>query len=69
MSLEMSRWLIIACGLIFFGFFGFADEARKHYRLAAQFVSKRVGYSTGSTTLGFPTIPGCVFISLSLDSL
>ncbi|KDQ50574.1 hypothetical protein JAAARDRAFT_141773 [Jaapia argillacea MUCL 33604] len=49
-SLELSRWLTIFCACIFFAFFGFADEARKHYRLAFTSVAKRVGYS--GTTLG-----------------
>jgi pheromone a factor receptor len=47
-SLELSRWLVVVCGFVFFAFFGFADEAQKHYRLALQSVAKRVGYSTNS---------------------
>lgn len=34
---EMTRWLFPACGLLFFALFGFAAEARKHYR--AMFLS------------------------------
>ena len=45
-SLELSRWLIIVCAFIFFGFFGFADEAKKNYRSALETVAKRVGIST-----------------------
>ncbi|KAF9447642.1 STE3-domain-containing protein [Macrolepiota fuliginosa MF-IS2] len=47
-ALEMSRWLCVVCAVLFFGFFGFADEARKHYRSAISSVAKRVGVSTGS---------------------
>ncbi|PPR07023.1 hypothetical protein CVT26_005218 [Gymnopilus dilepis] len=47
-SLELTRWLVIICACIFFGFFGFADEARKHYRSAYASFAKRVGISTGS---------------------
>jgi len=32
-QVEMFRWLIVASAFIFFGFFGFSDEARQHYRL------------------------------------
>jgi len=46
-TLELSRWLCVVCALIFFGFFGFADEARKNYRSAIQSITKRVGISTG----------------------
>ncbi|KAJ8507749.1 hypothetical protein ONZ45_g9918 [Pleurotus djamor] len=45
---EFTRWAIVICAFVFFFFFGFADEARKHYRLAYDSVAKRVGYSTGS---------------------
>ncbi len=31
-GLELTRWSPIACGLIFFAFFGFAGEAQRHYR-------------------------------------
>ncbi|KAF9484476.1 fungal pheromone STE3G-protein-coupled receptor [Pholiota conissans] len=52
-SLELSRWLVVVCGLIFFAFFGFADEAQKHYKLAFASVAKHVGYTTyGSTKVG-----------------
>ncbi|KAF8160982.1 pheromone A receptor-domain-containing protein [Crassisporium funariophilum] len=49
-SLEMTRWLIVVCGLCFFAFFGFADEAQKHYKLAFDSVAKRVGYTSNGTT-------------------
>ena len=51
----------IVCAIIFFGFFGFADEARKNYRSALETVTKKVGItistgsyfsSTGSTSGG-----------------
>ncbi|KAJ3518134.1 hypothetical protein NLJ89_g68 [Agrocybe chaxingu] len=54
-SLEMTRWLVVVCGLVFFLFFGFADEAQKHYKLAFSSVAKRVGISTtggASTKVG-----------------
>jgi pheromone a factor receptor len=45
-SLELSRWFLPLCAFAFFGFFGFADEARKHYRLAASTVVKKSGITT-----------------------
>ncbi|KAF8063934.1 STE3-like pheromone receptor, partial [Lyophyllum atratum] len=42
-SLELSRWLVVLCAFTFFAFFGFADESRKHYRLAYWAVAKRFG--------------------------
>ncbi|KAG1763918.1 pheromone A receptor-domain-containing protein [Suillus occidentalis] len=49
LSLELSRWLLVVCAFVFFAFFGFADEARKNYRLAYVSVAKRVGLSTAGT--------------------
>lgn len=45
-SLELTRWAAVLCAFIFFGFFGFADEAIKNYRLFAGTVTKRLGYTT-----------------------
>ncbi|KAF7799486.1 hypothetical protein EIP86_010721 [Pleurotus ostreatoroseus] len=52
--LTMEQWLYVTCGLIFFLFFGLAEEARTHYRQAFTTVAKKLGYSTGpSATSGF----------------
>ncbi|KAG6328748.1 hypothetical protein ID866_10342 [Astraeus odoratus] len=37
-STELTRWSLVFCAFVFFGFFGFADEARKHYRKVYQTV-------------------------------
>ncbi|TFY61852.1 hypothetical protein EVJ58_g4252 [Rhodofomes roseus] len=42
-SLEFSEWSFIGCALLFFAFFGFGDEARRHYRKAYEVVVKRLG--------------------------
>ncbi|RPD60895.1 STE3-domain-containing protein [Lentinus tigrinus ALCF2SS1-6] len=39
-------WAPIGCALLFFCFFGLAEEARKHYKLALSSVAKRVGITT-----------------------
>ncbi|KAF9064868.1 pheromone receptor [Rhodocollybia butyracea] len=48
-SLETTRWFVVLCAIVFFAFFGFADEARKNYRAAFDSVGKRVGLSTGGS--------------------
>jgi len=49
--LEMFRWSIVACALLFFAFFGFADEVRRHYRLVYTSLASRIGISTAGATL------------------
>jgi hypothetical protein len=50
-SLEGPRWMVVGCAFLFFAFFGFADEARQHYRLAFKSLATRAGFSTSSLTL------------------
>lgn len=50
-GLEGYRWSLVACAFVFFAFFGFADEARQHYRLAYTTLASRIGISTTSVTL------------------
>ncbi len=38
-SLELGRWIIVISAFLFFAFFGFAEEARSHYRKAYSFAS------------------------------
>jgi len=42
-GLELTRWFDVLAAFSFFAFFGFAEEARKHYRLAYSFASSRLG--------------------------
>lgn len=51
-TLELSRWSSVVCAFIFFGYFGFADEARKNYRLAFYSFAKKVGYTTANESSG-----------------
>ncbi len=48
---EFFRWSFVACAFIFFAFFGFADEARRHYRLVYTSLASRIGLSTSSAKL------------------
>jgi len=47
-DLELSRWLWVICALLFFAFFGFSDEAVKHYRYAMSLAGSYVGVSSES---------------------
>ena len=42
-TLNFRLWEPIACALVFFAFFGLAEEARRHYRRAFFHVAKRLG--------------------------
>ncbi|KAK0199269.1 pheromone receptor Rcb2 B44 [Desarmillaria ectypa] len=42
-GLEATRWITVFCSLVFFAFFGFATEARKHYRLWWKSATSRFG--------------------------
>ncbi|KAJ2916375.1 hypothetical protein MD484_g4045, partial [Candolleomyces efflorescens] len=39
-GIEFSRWITPVCGLLFFAFFGFADEALRNYQKAWMWVTK-----------------------------
>ncbi|KAI0342441.1 STE3-domain-containing protein [Trametopsis cervina] len=45
-SVTISAWLVAGTGIVFFCLFGFAEEARTHYRLAFSTVAKKLGYAT-----------------------
>ncbi|KAG6852401.1 hypothetical protein C0991_012355 [Blastosporella zonata] len=45
-AMELSRWASPICALLFFGFFGFAQEAKRNYR---------AGYQRLATVLGIPS--------------
>ncbi|KAG8215486.1 STE3-domain-containing protein [Butyriboletus roseoflavus] len=47
---EISRFFPVLGAFVFFAFFGFADEARRNYRLAYMSFAKRAGLSTGPLT-------------------
>jgi len=51
-AMEMTRWSSVICAVIFFGFFGFADEARKNYRLAFYSCAKKIGFTTINQSSG-----------------
>lgn len=46
--LELSRWIIVVCGLLFFAFFGFAQEARTNYRKAYLTIVGSLGFHVSS---------------------
>ncbi|KAI0830071.1 STE3-domain-containing protein [Trametes gibbosa] len=52
-GMNFKRWTVIGCAIMFFLFFGLAEEARKHYRLALSSVAKKVGITTFDRSTGF----------------
>nr|AAQ96348.1 pheromone receptor Rcb3 B45 [Coprinopsis cinerea] len=69
-NLELSRWGVVFCAFLFFGFFGFAEEARKNYRKVFHFVSRRFGYDSSSSSqkkkTGFVYVPFVLPLRLPL---
>ncbi|KAJ4486637.1 pheromone receptor [Lentinula edodes] len=54
-SVQINRWLPVACAFIFFILFGFAEEAMKNYRRAFWFIVKPFGFipaSEGRSNIG-----------------
>jgi len=47
-GLEMYRWSLVLCAFLFFALFGFAAEARRHYRHVYASIASRIGYSTSA---------------------
>ncbi|KAJ7643171.1 pheromone B alpha 1 receptor [Mycena polygramma] len=64
-SLETTRWATVACALLFFGYFGFADEAIKNYRHYFFTVAKRVGYTHASFGSGVTSSSGATSKQMS----
>jgi len=56
-SMELTRWVAPFSALVFFGFFGFAQEAQKQYRTAYFFVAKYLKFLPGAQ----PKSSRCVF--------
>lgn len=40
--LELQRWIYVISAFIFFAFFGFAEEARRHYRMVISYASTQL---------------------------
>ncbi|KAI0271189.1 pheromone A receptor-domain-containing protein [Russula aff. rugulosa BPL654] len=47
-NLEMYRWSLVLCAFLFFALFGFAEEARRHYRQMYASVVSRIGFATSA---------------------
>lgn len=54
---ELGRWIDPACAFIFFAYFGFAGEARRHYKEAIWFVASRLGFSRPWGSTGMQSLP------------
>ncbi|KAF9261033.1 STE3-domain-containing protein [Marasmius fiardii PR-910] len=58
LNIEFSRWAVVMCSVLFFIFFGFADEARKNYRAAISSVQKHVGMTSFGSLSSSRTLTG-----------
>ena len=47
-GIELTRYLTVFCAFVFFAFFGFADEARRNYRIVYISFAKKIGLLTGT---------------------
>ena len=56
-ALELTRWLSVISAFLFFGFFGFAEEARKHYRIAYSFASSRLRLTENGSSRASSSLP------------
>lgn len=45
-GIELTRYTVVFCAFLFFAFFGFADEARRNYRIVYTSFTRGVGLST-----------------------
>ncbi|KAF8809921.1 STE3-domain-containing protein [Phlegmacium glaucopus] len=52
---ESTRWSLIFCAFVFFGFFGFAEESRKNYRCAYRAIVARFGVTRSNPSSQDPT--------------
>ena len=61
--LEWDRWSVVLAAFSFFAFFGFAEEARKNYRLAYSFAKSRLyrGNLGTKSASSFPRSPDTSF--------
>lgn len=58
--MEISRWVVVVAAFLFFIFFGFAEEARRHYRKAYSFASSSLhlpDLRTGKSRSSSPSPP------------
>jgi pheromone a factor receptor len=51
---EINRWAAASCAYLFFGFFGFAKEARGNYRRMASAIAKLLGFTMFTETMPRP---------------
>lgn len=73
-GLELSRWVIPLCALVFFGFFGFAEEAKKNYRAVFQRITQPCGiffkaYRSAEVASNDTNAPKVFPVKIALSSL
>ena len=56
-SFEITRWAAVLCAFVFFGFFGFVNEATRNYRLLASTIAKFFGFNIFPERVSTPGSP------------
>lgn len=59
-SVELTRWLPVVCAFLFFALFGFASEAKKHYKMVFTLVAKPLGFGQPPKVPPKTVLPGYV---------
>ncbi|TRM56681.1 pheromone A receptor-domain-containing protein [Schizophyllum amplum] len=52
-SVELTRWLPVICAFLFFGLFGFANEAKRYYSERYAVIAKKLGHVSSPKLRGF----------------
>jgi len=68
-SVELTRWLPVACAILFFGLFGFALEAQKQYSTTFWWIANSFGFKKTSPSTALKGSSHGYVLLLSLQSL
>jgi pheromone a factor receptor len=68
-SVELTRWLPVFCAFLFFALFGFASEAKKHYKIVFTLIAKPLGFRQPPKVPPKTVLPGFVSHVLQCVSL
>ncbi|THU76386.1 STE3-like pheromone receptor [Dendrothele bispora CBS 962.96] len=63
-AVELTRWSSVFCAFLFFALFGFASEAKKHYRMFFWFVVKPFGFKPAGPSAPKSPLDGYVIYTL-----
>lgn len=67
-ALQLGQWLNPLCAIIFFAYFGLAEEARRHYKAAFWSFVKVVGFSSPVSRRGAQQLRSVIPYILEINS-